>query len=77
MEEKGIVGPAKGSKPRDIVHNPEVLGRGPAARAPAIRALPLRNRGHPSLLPGLETSPGQRVTGRDEVGRDEVPKDED
>ncbi len=35
MEEKGIVGPAKGSKPRDVVRNPEVLGRAPhpAARA--------------------------------------------
>jgi len=29
MEEKGIVGPAKGSKPRDVVRNPEVLGRAP------------------------------------------------
>jgi len=29
MEEKGIVGPAKGSKPRDVVRNPEVLGRSP------------------------------------------------
>ena len=53
MEEKGIVGPAKGSKPRDIMHNPEVLGRATAPR-------------QPSLLPNIETVPGQRVTGKDE-----------
>ena len=63
MEEKGIVGPAKGSKPRDLMHNPEVLGRGPKADARA----PADSR-QPSLLPGLETSPGQRITGRDEDG---------
>jgi DNA segregation ATPase FtsK/SpoIIIE-like protein len=55
MEEKGIVGPAKGSKPRDIVHNPEALGR--------PTPVPPRQQ---SLLPGIETRPGQRVTGRDE-----------
>ena len=32
MEEKGIVGPAKGSKPRDLIHNPDVLGRPAASR---------------------------------------------
>ncbi len=60
METKGIVGPAKGSKPRDIMHNPETMGR-PMS--------PPANRGN--LLPGLETVPGQRVTGKDEdSGRD-------
>ena len=49
MEEKGIVGPARGSKPRDIVRNPEVLG-------------PRRA----SLVPNIETVPGQRVAGREE-----------
>ena len=53
MEEKGIVGPAKGSKPRDIMHNPEVLGRAIGPR-------------QPSLVPNIETVPGQRVTGKDE-----------
>jgi S-DNA-T family DNA segregation ATPase FtsK/SpoIIIE len=54
MEEKGIVGPAKGSKPRDLMHNPEVLGRAAAPR-------------QPSLLPDVETTPGQRVTGKEEA----------
>jgi len=34
MEEKGIVGKAQGSKPRDLVHNPELGGmRPPSSRA--------------------------------------------
>jgi S-DNA-T family DNA segregation ATPase FtsK/SpoIIIE len=68
MEDKGIVGPAKGSKPRDIVRNPEVLGLRPSVQPAA------RSAGGPqlqsSLLPGLETTPGQRVTGRDEEETD-------
>jgi S-DNA-T family DNA segregation ATPase FtsK/SpoIIIE len=32
MEEKGIVGKAQGSKPRDLMHNPE-MGRAPNPRA--------------------------------------------
>ncbi|HET7839524.1 MAG TPA: DNA translocase FtsK, partial [Rectinemataceae bacterium] len=64
MEEKGIVGPAKGSKPRDLVRNPEVLGK--PMSPPAAR--------QPSLMPDLETLPGQRVTGRDEPA-DEDPED--
>jgi len=56
MEEKGIVGPAKGSKPRDLMHNPEVLGRASPREAPR----------QASLLPDIETTPGQRVTGKDE-----------
>jgi S-DNA-T family DNA segregation ATPase FtsK/SpoIIIE len=60
MEDKGIVGPANGSKPRDLMHNPEVLGRSSTAAAP--RDAPRK----PSLLPGIETTPGQRVTGKDE-----------
>jgi S-DNA-T family DNA segregation ATPase FtsK/SpoIIIE len=61
MEEKGIVGPAKGSKPRDLMHNPEVLGRAQGASRPAAEA-----SRQPSLLPGLETVPGQRVGGGSE-----------
>ncbi|HRY55331.1 MAG TPA: DNA translocase FtsK [Spirochaetia bacterium] len=64
MEEKGIVGPAKGSKPRDLVHNPEVLGAARGAASPNAR--PAEAGRQPSLLPGLETVPGQRVTGKDE-----------
>jgi S-DNA-T family DNA segregation ATPase FtsK/SpoIIIE len=67
MEDKGIVGPARGSKPRDLVrnpeiakpHNPEALGR--AASIP--RSSPEASR-QPSLLPDLETVPGQRVAGK-------------
>jgi S-DNA-T family DNA segregation ATPase FtsK/SpoIIIE len=61
MEEKGIVGPARGSKPRDLVHNPEVLGRAPLAP----RAAPEASR-QPNLIPDIETLPGQRATGKDE-----------
>ncbi len=61
MEEKGIVGPAKGSKPRDLMHNPEVLGRAQGASRQAAEA-----SRQPSLLPDLETVPGQRVAGGSE-----------
>jgi len=72
MEDKGIVGPANGSKPRDIVRNPEVLGpRGSGAP----RSEAARQASHlPGILPGLETVPGQRVTGHDE---DEPEEDEE
>ena len=67
MEEKGIVGPAKGSKPRDLVHNPEILGRLDARADQDSAAARLRREGaRPSLMPDAETVPGQRVTGRDE-----------
>jgi len=69
MEAKGIVGPANGSKPRDLVRNPEVLGRsGPPRQPPDPR--------QPSLLADLETTPGQRVTGRDYVASDEPDGDD-
>jgi len=36
MEERGIVGPSQGSKPRDIVHNPEIVSSRPdAGKSPA------------------------------------------
>jgi S-DNA-T family DNA segregation ATPase FtsK/SpoIIIE len=63
MEEKGIVGPAKGSKPRDLVHNPEILGRA-EANSRAGEGAAARQR---SLIPDAETVPGQRVTGKDEA----------
>jgi len=69
MEAKGIVGPANGSKPRDLVRNPEVLGRAAAPR-------PDRDPRQPSLLPDIETTPGQRVTGRDEDSGGEDPDEE-
>jgi len=70
MEEKGIVGPAKGSKPRDLVRNPQVASlRNPEAPgrdqgSAASRAATEASR-QPSLLPGLETVPGQRVGEKD------------
>jgi hypothetical protein len=42
------------------MHNPELLGRSPSASK------------QPSLLPDLETVPGQRVTGQDGAAGDEV-----
>ena len=67
MEEKGIVGPAKGSKPRDLVRNPEILGRIDARADQDPAAARLRREGaRPSLMPDAETVPGQRVTGQDE-----------
>jgi len=66
MEEKGIVGPAKGSKPRDLVHNPEVLGAARPQAGSAARVAPSASPRQPSLMPDLETVLGQRVTGKDE-----------
>lgn len=60
MEEKGIVGPAQGSKPRDLVRNPEILGSGKVNTPPANRGIiPERQAVQPSLIPGLETAPGE------------------
>ncbi len=55
MEEKGIVGPAQGSKPRDLVRNPEISGRVPSPPAG-------RGERQPSLIAGLETAPGAGVS---------------
>jgi S-DNA-T family DNA segregation ATPase FtsK/SpoIIIE len=71
MEEKGIVGPAQGSKPRDLVRNPEIAGR--ASTASRHEA----GYGQSSLIGNLETVPGQRVTGRDEPDVDEADGQDD
>jgi len=86
MEEKGIVGPAQGSKPRELVRNPEITGRmpqptargdGPAGEPGAPG--PLTGGGTaaraggkpPALMPNAETVPGQRVTGHDDPDDEE------
>jgi S-DNA-T family DNA segregation ATPase FtsK/SpoIIIE len=61
MEERGIVGPAQGSKPRDLVRNPEVSGRGREMHEPASRNLDRQ----PSLIPELETVPGEKLSTKD------------
>lgn len=62
MEEKGIVGPARGSKPRDLVRNPEILGRSDTGSR-ADQGSAGRQR---SLIPDPETVPGQRVAEKDD-----------
>ncbi|MEI6385814.1 MAG: DNA translocase FtsK [Spirochaetota bacterium] len=76
MEEKGIVGKAQGSKPRDLVRNPSITGLGGAGAGTgdsagmskmAMRELETDgSQRRPSLVGTLETVPGQRVTGKDE-----------
>ncbi len=75
MEQRGIVGPAQGSKPRDLVRNPDIAGRNMTGDSPGriehsgggggsgAGAGAARRR---DLLGDPETVPGQRVTGRDE-----------
>jgi S-DNA-T family DNA segregation ATPase FtsK/SpoIIIE len=77
MEQRGIVGPAQGSKPRDLVRNPDITGRNnmtgdspgrperPDRVANASGSAQAASR-RTSLMPDAETLPGQRVTGRDE-----------
>jgi len=56
MEEKGIVGKAQGSKPRDLMHNPD-MGRAPNPRARYV----------PDLSPDDESSAGAEDGTTDEV----------
>jgi DNA segregation ATPase FtsK/SpoIIIE-like protein len=76
MEEKGIVGKAQGSKPRDLVRNPSITGLGGSGAgtgdSPGMSKMAMReleadgSQRRPSLVGTLETVPGQRVTGKDE-----------
>ncbi len=77
MEQRGIVGPAQGSKPRDLVRNPDITGRNNmTGDSPGRSERPDRATNasglaggvgrRASLIPDVETVPGQRVTGRDE-----------
>ena len=73
MEEKGIVGKAQGSKPRDIVRNPSITGMAVGGDSPGHTRAALRERGEagdggaagseglvglPPLVARVETAPG-------------------
>ena len=63
MEEKGIVGPAKGSKPRDLVRNPEVLGRLDSGGRTSQGAAGASAR-QPSLIPDTAVPRTEHTVGR-------------
>jgi hypothetical protein len=69
MEQRGIVGPAQGSKPRDLVRNPDVAGRINMTGDSPGR--PGRPESFPDQVPSRETRAGRNGGSAKETGSDE------